>query len=126
MIERMREDDHYIMLDIGVEIEEEVERELLEPLRALGIPAEIPPQGSGNPLEQLTGVISLANSTAALALLAAKQFNEWRHKRQAQPHAGPRRITRTLIISRHGRTPLDSGNTTDEEVIVYFSEEREE
>ncbi len=126
MIDKMREDDHYIMLDIGIEIEEDVQRELLEPLRALGIRADIPPQGGGIPLEQLKGYIELFGTGLAVARAAADLVNAWRHKQQAQSHTEPRRITRTLIVMRPGRPPLDTANTTDEEVITYFIEEREE
>jgi hypothetical protein len=122
----MRKDDHFIMLDIGVDIEEDVQRELLEPIRSLGIPAEIPPQGGGIPLEQLTGYVSLANSSLALALLVADRFIAWRHKRQAQPHPAPRKITTIVIISRAGREPLDLTDATDEETRAYIIEQREE
>jgi hypothetical protein len=131
VIDSMREDDHFIMLDIGIDIEEDVQRELLEPLRALGIEAEIPPQGGGNPLEQLTGYINLVNSTfsiLATALLVSDRFNAWRRKRQAQQHPEPLQITRTVIISRPRRGPVDpdSPGATDDEIRTYIVEEREQ
>lgn len=129
MIERMREDDHFILLDIGVDIAEDVERELLEPLRSLGFQAEIPPQGGGLPLEQLSAYIQVVGtslSALASALVIADKFIAWRHKRQArpQPEPEPRQTTTSVIIRRPGREPLDLTDATDEEIRAYIIEQR--
>ncbi len=123
------EDDHFLQLRVGIDIQKDVERELLKPLRSLGIPAKIPAQGGATPMEQVGAVIELVKTNLpylVAALTVADRIVAWRRKRQAQPHPEPHRTTTVLIVTRPGREPLDTADATDEETITYIMEQRDE
>jgi hypothetical protein len=122
------EDDHFLRLTFVVQVADEVQRELLDPLRSLGIPADIPAQGGAIPLEQIGAYIQLISASlgrVASALVVADRINAWRHNRREQQQSDPPRPTTAVFIIRPGREPLDIANSTDDEVTKYIIEGRE-
>jgi hypothetical protein len=119
MIDRMFEDDHFIMLLIDVDQADDVLHELLEPLRSPDIAADIPPQGSGNPLTEYIAYIELLKDAASGARFVAERIISWRQKRRQQGQE-----VRVRII-RPGKAPINLVFATDEEVTVRITDGRE-
>lgn len=128
MLERMMNDDRYVMLSVGVDILRDVERELLPELRAEGLTAEVAVVGGTTPMEQIPTYIDLVKNTAPLALLVAQAIIAWRRKRreheQAQQVKEPHKVTSTLVIVRRGKR-LNVDDATDAEIIVFLTEQRD-
>ena len=116
MIDRIREDDRYLTLIIGVEDWQEVERDVLGPLNASGVPAQIPPQGSGLPLESIYGFIE----AAAAAIFVTERIVSWVasvRKNGRVPH---------LRLKRPNKAELDTATSTSDEIRDYIMRERED
>ena len=124
MLDRMMNADRYVMLSVGVDILREVERELLPALRVEGLTAEVAVVGGTTPMEQIPAYIDLVKNTAPLAMLVAQAIIAWRRKRHQQPQQ-PHKATSTLVIVRHSKR-LNVDDATDEEIIMFLTEERDQ
>jgi hypothetical protein len=116
MTDWIPEDDRFLTLYVEIELAEEVERELLAPLRSHNIPAEIPPQGSGIPMSEYIGYIGTVTQTAAASMFIYQQIRAWLRKRQLEGR--PTRVR----TKRKGREELDLNRATDDELHALILE----
>ena len=82
MLDLILRDDRFLTLYVSNDAIEGVKDELLPELRSADIPAEIPPQGGGNPLDEVVGFIEIGKDAVALAKVAAKTIITWRRRAQ--------------------------------------------
>jgi hypothetical protein len=120
MIDRALVSDHFISLRIDVDQLEEVQHELIEPLRSPDVFADIPPTGSGIPVTDFPAYIELVKDTVTVARFVAGKVIAWRHRRRQQ--GKPIGIR----ISRPGKAPINLEIATDEEITIYITDGREQ
>jgi hypothetical protein len=118
MIDAIRESDRFLTLGIDITIANEVEDELLAPLRSADVDASIPPQGSGIPVTEYMGYIELVKDTVTVAALVAKYIIAWRRKARQDG-----KVT-NVRIERPGKAPLLLTMATDNEIELYITEGR--
>lgn len=118
MLDHLSADEHTLMLRIDIALMHDVRDELLASLTSPDVSAEIPPQGSGVPMEAVTGYIELLKDTWGVAHWVAERIIAWRHKAQQR---GP---TTNITITREGRPPIHLEVATDEEITIYVTDGR--
>src|SRR5271165_1516240 len=112
MLDLIIHDVRFLTLYVHTDALEGVKRELLPDLRAADIPAEIPPQGGGIPIEEVVGFVEIGKDAVALAKVAAKKIVMWRHRAQEKG-------TSTRIrIQRPGKGAINLEVATDDEITI--------
>lgn len=118
MLDLIVHDDRFLTLYVSNDALETVKEELLPELRAVDIPAEIPPQGGGNPIEEVVGFIEIGKDAVALAKVAAKSIIAWRRR------ANDRSVSTRIRIQRPGKSAINLEIATEEEITIYITDER--
>lgn len=108
----------YIELSVSVDMADDLDQELLAPLRLAGVDAEIPPQGSGLPLVEITAIIVLANASIELLGKIAQSLVDYRRRKRQSGD------TIEITIKHHGGVVRSGTDATDEELTLYIRQEK--